>query len=477
MSDTKDSMEKIVSLAKRRGFIYPGSDVYGGLSGTWDYGPLGVTLKRKIMQAWWQHFVEARDDMYGVDAAILMNQKVWQASGHVDTFVDPLCEDTVNHRRYRTDHVLKDNGVDPDGMTMQQMDEAIAEKGIKSPDGNLLSKSRTFNMMFKTFVGPAQGTEVTIGEPMDNNVRTENLEGRKAFTYEPSSVSYLRPETAQGIFTNFKNVVDSFYPNLPFGLAQQGKAFRNEISPRDFIFRSREFEQMEIEYFVHPNNWQEAFDELLASTHEFLESLGLPAEMIYELDVPETDRAHYSKKTIDIEFDYPIGREELMGIAYRTDFDLSNIQRASNKSMEYVIKGTNEKFIPHVIEPSFGVERLLMAVLSSSYREDEVNGETRIYLALPENLAPVRFAVSPLLKNKPELVEKAREVYRVLKKKYGNVSWDDNGNIGKRYRRQDEIGTPYTVVVDFTTLEDGTVTVRDRDTTEQRRVRIEELVD
>lgn len=477
MSDTKDLMEKIVSLAKRRGFIYPGSDVYGGLSGTWDYGPLGVTLKRKIMQAWWQHFVEARDDMYGVDAAILMNQKVWQASGHVDTFVDPLCEDTVNHRRYRTDHILKDNGVDPDGMTMQQMDEAIAEKGIKSPDGNPLSKSRTFNMMFKTFVGPAQGTEVTIGEPMDNNVRTENLEGRKAFTYEPSSVSYLRPETAQGIFTNFKNVVDSFYPNLPFGLAQQGKAFRNEISPRDFIFRSREFEQMEIEYFVHPNNWQEAFDELLASTHEFLESLGLPAEMIYELDVPETDRAHYSKKTIDIEFDYPIGREELMGIAYRTDFDLSNIQRASNKSMEYVIKGTNEKFIPHVIEPSFGVERLLMAVLSSSYREDEVNGETRIYLALPENLAPVRFAVSPLLKNKPELVEKAREVYRVLKKKYGNVSWDDNGNIGKRYRRQDEIGTPYTVVVDFTTLEDGTVTVRDRDTTEQRRVRIEELVD
>ena len=476
MSDTKDLMEKIVSLAKRRGFIYPGSDVYGGLSGTWDYGPLGVTLKRKIMQAWWQHFVEARDDMYGVDAAILMNQKVWQASGHVDTFVDPLCEDTVNHRRYRTDHILKDNGVDPDGMTMQQMDEAIAEKGIKSPDGNLLSKSRTFNMMFKTFVGPAQGTEVTIGEPMDNNVRTENLEGRKAFTYEPSSVSYLRPETAQGIFTNFKNVVDSFYPNLPFGLAQQGKAFRNEISPRDFIFRSREFEQMEIEYFVHPNNWQEAFDELLASTHEFLYDLGLPSEAIHELDVPETDRAHYSKKTIDIEFDFPIGKEELMGIAYRTDFDLGNIQRVSNKSMEYVVKGTNEKFIPHVIEPSFGVERLMMAVLSSSYREDEVNGETRIYLALPEHLAPVRFAVSPLLKNKPELVEKAREVYRALKKKYGNVTWDDNGNIGKRYRRQDEIGTPHTVVIDFQTLEDGTVTVRDRDTTEQRRVSVEELL-
>lgn len=444
-----EKMEAIVSLAKRRGFIYPGSDVYGGLSGTWDYGPLGVTLKRKIMQAWWQHFVEARDDMYGVDAAILMNQKVWQASGHVDTFVDPLCEDTVNHRRYRTDHILKDNGVDPDGMTMTQMDEAIAEKGLKSPDGNPLSASRTFNMMFTTHVGA---------------------------THDETSVSYLRPETAQGIFTNFKNVVDSFYPNLPFGLAQQGKAFRNEISPRDFIFRSREFEQMEIEYFVHPDKWQEAFDELLASTHEFLHDLGLLSEAIHELDVPEADRAHYSKKTIDIEFDFPIGKEELMGIAYRTDFDLGNIQRVSNKSMEYVVKGTNEKFIPHVIEPSFGVERLMMAVLSSSYREDEVNGETRVYLALPEHLAPVRFAVSPLLKNKPELVEKAREVYRALKKKYGNVTWDDNGNIGKRYRRQDEIGTPHTVVIDFQTLEDGTVTVRDRDTTEQRRVSVEELL-
>jgi len=444
-----EKMEAIVSLAKRRGFIYPGSDVYGGLSGTWDYGPLGVTLKRKIMQAWWQHFVEARDDMYGVDAAILMNQKVWQASGHVDTFVDPLCEDTVNHRRFRTDHILKDNGVDPDGMTMEQMDAAIRENGIKSPDGNPLSESRTFNMMFTTHVGA---------------------------THDESSISYLRPETAQGIFTNFKNVVDSFYPDLPFGLAQQGKAFRNEISPRDFIFRSREFEQMEIEYFVHPDKWQEAFDELLASTHEFLHDLGLPSEAIHELDVPETDRAHYSKKTIDIEFDFPIGKEELMGIAYRTDFDLGNIQRVSNKSMEYVVKGTNEKFIPHVIEPSFGVERLMMAVLSSSYREDEVNGETRIYLALPEHLAPVRFAVSPLLKNKPELVEKAREVYRALKKKYGNVTWDDNGNIGKRYRRQDEIGTPHTVVIDFQTLEDGTVTVRDRDTTEQRRVSVEELL-
>ena len=448
MSQAK--MEDIISLCKRRGFIYQGSDVYGGLSGTWDYGPLGVQLKRNIMNLWWRMFVDERDDIYGVDAAILMNPKVWKASGHVDTFVDPLCEDTVNHRRYRTDHILKDNGIDVDGLTMEQMDEVIAEKGIKSPDGNPLSKSRTFNMMFKTSVGATESED---------------------------SVAYLRPETAQGIFTNFKNVVDSFYPDLPFGIAQQGKAFRNEIAPRDFVFRSREFEQMEIEYFVNPENWQEAFDELLKSTHEFLEALGLDPDNIHELDVSAEDRAHYSKKTIDIEYDFPIGKEELMGIAYRTDFDLMNIQRVSGKSMEYTIKGTNEKFVPHVIEPSFGVERALMAVLSSAYREDEQNGSKRVYLALPEHLAPVKFAVSPLLKNKPELVEKAREIYASLSKKNpGRVMWDDNGNIGKRYRRQDEIGTPHCVVIDFQMLEDDTVTIRERDTTEQRRVNIKDLV-
>ena len=448
MSQAK--MEDIISLCKRRGFIYQGSDVYGGLSGTWDYGPLGVQLKRNIMNLWWRMFVDERDDIYGVDAAILMNPKVWKASGHVDTFVDPLCEDTVNHRRYRTDHILKDNEVDADGLTMEQMDEVITERGIKSPDGNPLSKSRTFNMMFKTSVGATESED---------------------------SVAYLRPETAQGIFTNFKNVVDSFYPDLPFGIAQQGKAFRNEIAPRDFVFRSREFEQMEIEYFVNPENWQEAFDELLKSTHEFLEALGLDPKNIHELDVPAEDRAHYSKKTIDIEYDFPIGKEELMGIAYRTDFDLMNIQRVSGKSMEYTIKGTNEKFVPHVIEPSFGVERALMAVLSSAYREDEQNGSRRVYLALPEHLAPVKFAVSPLLKNKPELVEKAREIYANLSKKNpGRVMWDDNGNIGKRYRRQDEIGTPHCVVIDFQTLEDDTVTIRERDTTEQRRMKIKDLI-
>lgn len=446
---TNASMEDIVSLCKRRGFIYQGSEIYGGLSGTWDYGPLGVQLKRNIMQLWWKMFIEDRDDMFGVDAAILMNQKVWQASGHVDTFTDPLVEDLVSKRRYRADHLLKDKGIEADGLTLEEMTALIREKNVKSPDGNELSEVRTFNMMFKTHVGPIS----------DDN-----------------SISYLRPETAQGIFTNFKNVVDSFYPDLPFGLGQQGKAFRNEISPRDFVFRSREFEQMEIEYFVNPAQWEEAFELWRQLVWQWCEAIGLPKDSVHELEVPENDRAHYSKRTIDFEFDFPIGREELLGLAYRTDFDLGNIQRVSGKNMEYRPKDGSPAFVPHVIEPSFGLERAIMAVLTAAYTEDEVNGEKRVYLKLPEHLAPVKYAVSPLLKNKPELVAKAREVYALLKKKHGAVMWDDNGNIGKRYRRQDEIGTPYCVVIDFDTIEgDGTVTVRSRDTTEQTRVAIQDL--
>lgn len=448
MKEENKRLEDIVALCKRRGFIYQGSSVYGGLSGTWDYGPLGVVLKRNIMNLWWKTFVDSRTDMYGVDAAILMNQKVWQASGHVKTFVDPLCEDTINHKRYRTDHLIKDAGFDPDGLTMSEMDQLIKEKNIKSSDGNLLSESKTFNMMFKTHVGPVSND---------------------------ASISYLRPETAQGIFTNYKNVVDNFYPNLPFGIAQQGKAFRNEISPRDFIFRSREFEQMEIEYFVDPKTWEAEFEKWINLIYEWCDLLGLDRNKIFAKEVPKEDRAHYSKRTVDFEYQYPIGKEEMLGLAYRTDFDLSNIEREASKSMAYTIKGTNESFVPHVIEPSFGVERALMAVISEAYREDEVNGEKRVYLKFPEHLAPIRFAVSPLLKNKPELVDKAKEVFSLLKKKYSNVMWDDNGNIGKRYRRQDEIGTPYCVVIDFDTLSDGTVTVRDRDTTEQKRVMPEEI--
>jgi glycyl-tRNA synthetase len=464
-------LDDIVSLAKRRGFIFQGSDVYGGLSGTWDYGPLGVALKRNIMQLWWKMFVEERDDMYGVDAAILMNQKVWQASGHVDTFTDPLVECSNCHGRFRADKLEDPNKCPSCGQT------------------GTFSDPVQFNMMFKTVVGPRfKGVEAEGYDSMSGSLDIKSKDGASAHIdlpesddldaaifYSRQATSYLRPETAQGIFTNFKNVVDSFYPDLPFGIGQQGKAFRNEISPRDFVFRSREFEQMEIEYFIHPETWEAEFDKWVALCKEWFQALGLPEESIHELEVPAEDRAHYSKRTIDFEFDYPIGREEIMGLAYRTDFDLGNIQRVSGKSMEYVVKGTNEKFVPHVIEPSFGVERALMAVLVSAYREDEQNGEKRIYLALPEHLAPVKYAVSPLLKNKPELVEKAREVYTALKKKYGAVMWDDNGNIGKRYRRQDEIGTPHCVVIDFQTLEDGTVTVRDRDTTGQKRIPAEEL--
>jgi glycyl-tRNA synthetase len=444
MSENKPevTLEDIVSLCKRRGFIFQGSEIYGGLAGTWDYGPLGVQLKKNLMDLWWKTFVENRDDMVGLDAAILMNPKTWQASGHVDTFVDPLCEDIETKRRFRTDHILKDNGVSPEGMAMAEMDEVIREKGIKSPDGNELSLSRTFNMMFKTTVGPVDSDD---------------------------SISYLRPETAQGIFTNFKNVVDTLYPDVPFGIAQVGKAFRNEISPRDFVFRSREFNQMEIEYFIHESQWEELFEKWRVDIQAFLEEAGVDTSKIHELEVPENDLAHYSKRTIDYEFEYPHGKDELLGLAYRTDFDLQNVQRESGKKMDYRPKDGGEAFVPHVIEPSFGVERLFMAVMVSAFKKDIQNGEERIYLKLPENIAPVKYCVSPLLKNKPELVTKAREIYEELRKKYP-VMWDDNGNIGKRYRRQDEIGTPYCVVIDFQTLEDGSVTIRDRDTTEQKRV-------
>lgn len=446
----EDLMDRIVSLAKRRGFIWQGSEVYGGMRGTWDYGPLGLALKRKIMNEWWEFFVENREDMFGVDAAIIMNPKVWKASGHAATFADPLVEDLKTGERYRADHLLKDAGIEAEGLSNEKITEIIREKGLKSPKGNDLSDVRSFNMMFQTNVGA---------------VVNEN------------SVAYLRPETAQGIFTNYKNVVDAFYPSLPFGLAQQGKAFRNEISPRDFVFRSREFEQMEIEYFVKPENWESEFEKLLQLVRKFLtEKMGLPKESLFELEVPAEDRAHYSKRTVDFEFNYPIGKEELMGIAYRTDFDLGNIQQASGKSMEYTDKQTREKFIPHVIEPSFGVERLLMAVLSNAYTEVESEGKTRTYLALPENLAPTKIIVAPLLKNKEALVEKAKEVYSELREKYKNVEFDLSGKVGKVYAKADEIGVPKVVVIDFETVEgDGLVSVRNRNDASQIRVKSSEI--
>lgn len=428
MSDV--SLETIVSLCKRRGFIYQGSEIYGGLAGTWDYGPLGTQLKRNITSLWWKMFIEERDDMYGIDSAILMNPKVWQASGHVDTFTDPLVECSNCHSRFRADKI-------------------DTSKCPNCGQEHTFGEPRQFNMMFKTHVGPVE----------DDN-----------------SVTYLRPETAQGMFVNFKNILDSFYPDIPFGVAQIGRNFRNEISPRDFIFRVRELEIMELEYFIHPEEWEKYFEGWRDQSHQWFHALGLPDEKVKEIEVPPEDRAHYSQRTIDFYYDFPsIGFDEIAGLAYRTDFDLKNHQEHSGKNLEYRPKDGGEPFIPHVIEPTYGLDRNIMAVIASAFMEDEINGEKRFYLKLPIHLAPIKVAVSPLLKNKPELVHKAREVYTVLKKKFGQVMWDDNGNIGKRYRRQDEIGTPYCVTIDFDTLNDDTVTVRHRDTTDQERVSIEQL--
>lgn len=427
---TKVKLEDLVSLAKRRGFIYQGSEIYGGLAGVWDWGPLGVMLKQNIANVWWEHFVRSRDDMYPLDSAILMPEKIWEASGHLAGFNDPMVVCSNCHAQLRADHIKDD-------------------KCPNCGKSGTLSNPRSFNMMLKTELGAVEG------------------EGQ---------VAYLRPETAQGIFTNFKNVVDSFSPDLPFGIAQIGKSFRNEISPRDFIFRDRELELMEIEYFIEPKaDWQKLFDYWLAEQKEFLKHVGVDTTLIHEFEHPDEDRSHYSKKTIDWEFEYPFGRKELTGLAYRTDYDLQAHLKNSGKNLVYQPKDGGKPFVPHVLEPTFGVERLVLAVLTSAYTEDKVASEKRIVLKLPAHMAPYRVAVFPLLKNKSELTKKARTVYETLKKELGNVLWDDNGNIGKRYRRQDEIGTPHTITIDFQTLDDDTVTVRDRDTTKQTRTKIAEL--
>lgn len=470
------TMEKIVSLCKRRGFIYAGSDIYGGLAGTYDYGPLGVTLKKNIENIWWNMFVEDREDMYGIDAAILMNPGVWESAGHVAGFADPMIDCLNCNARYRTDNLIEGEEYDRFFLEQQKMFNKEGTYGRiensdkytgEIPQGFLMAQkikcakckevkwgvSRQFNMMFATRAGAAE---------------------------DSSSVVYLRPETAGGMFVNFKNVVDSFHPRLPFGLAQIGKAFRNEITPRDFIFRVRELEQMEIEYFVKPLEWEENFEYWRKQMWDFMGAIGLPQEKVHELEVTGEDLAHYSKRTIDFEYDYPFGRKELYGLAYRGDFDLRSHQDGSKEKLEYFEEATKEKFLPHVIEPSFGVGRTLLAVLTSAYREDTTDPEdVRTYLAFLPKVAPVKIAVFPLLKNKPALVERAREVFDVLRKEFKGVVFDDNGNIGKRYRRQDEIGTPFCVTIDFDTIEgekEGTVTIRYRDTATQERLTFEELV-
>ena len=442
--------------------MFQGSEIYGGLKGTWDLGPLGVALNNNIKREWWKMFVDGREDMYGLDAAILMNTKVWEASGHTGAgFADPMVECKKCNSRFRADHLKKLQGF------IEFIDGVQQVIDYTKPNANYSwtcevchtqnkFEPRLFNMMFETTIGATAG---------------------------PDGKVYLRPETAQGIFVNFKNVVDSMSPKIPFGIAQIGKAFRNEIAPREFLFRVREFEQMEIEYFVKEDEWAKQFEVWRQELWKWFDHLGLARADVREFEVPDNDLAHYSKRTIDFEYNYPSkGFDELAGFAYRTDHDLKSHMAASGTSLEY-IEADGTRFIPHVLEPSFGVGRAITAALCAAYTEDEMNGEVRTYLKLPVHLAPYRVAVSPLLKNKPELVSKAREVFTLLKKEFGNVAYDDNSNVGKRYRRQDEIGTPYCIVIDFDTLGEevpahkDTVTVRHRDTGEQVRVEIAKLVE
>lgn len=426
-----DSLDKIVSLAKRRGFVYPGSEIYGGLANSWDYGPMGVELKRNIKDLWWKKFVQQRDDMVGLDAALIMNPRVWEASGHLATFSDPLVECKNCHERYRADHI--------------KLDEPCPNCGKKGQ----FTEPRQFNQMLKTWLGPVEDDSATV---------------------------YLRPETAQAMFVNFKSVLDSSRKKLPFGIAQIGKAFRNEITPGNFIFRTREFEQMEIEYFIAPpksdEDWQKQFDYWKDQMIAWMKEIGLDLQAVHELEVPAEERAHYSKRTLDFEFDFPFGRKELYGLAYRTDFDLQNHDSNSDANMKYRDQETNEEFFAHVIEPTWGVDRTMLAVLCQAYTEEA----DRVVLKITPKLAPYKAAIFPLLANKPELVAKARGIYDELRKDY-MVAWDDRGNIGKRYKSQDEVGTPYCITVDFDSLEDDTVTVRDRDTQEQQRVKVAELRD
>ena len=439
-------MEKIVSLAKRRGFIFPGSEIYGGLAGTWDYGPLGVELKNNIKQLWWKRFVQDRDDIVGIDAAIIMNPRVWEQSGHVETFTDPLVECKKCNSRFRPDQIpgvrVAESRRSLDGERPVLIINSDTKCPVCGADGGKSFEGqdvRNFNLLFRTFVGPVEDT---------------------------ANQTYLRPETAQAMFVNFKNVLDTTRRTLPFGIAQIGKAFRNEITPRDFLFRSREFEQMEIEYFVRESEWAEHFDHWLNEMRQWMKDMGIDMDRVHELEVPDGERAHYSKRTVDFEYDFPFGRKELYGLAYRGDFDLKN----HFKEPPYREEG-GEPFYPHVIEPSLGVDRTALAILLSAYDDSDPK---RIVLKLAPHLAPYKVAVFPLVGNKEQLTAKAKEVYLGLKK-HMPVAWDDRGNIGKRYYAQDEIGTPFCITVDYQTLEDNTVTVRDRDTMKQERTPVKDL--
>jgi glycyl-tRNA synthetase len=476
-----DLMEKIVSLAKRRGFVFPGSEIYGGLANSWDYGPLGTELKNNIKQLWWKRFVQQRDDMVGIDAALVMNPKVWEASGHLATFTDPLVECKKCHYRFRPDQEVSGFAIQSAG---PEDSEAISysfdllEKHKCSSCGEIgkFTVPQKFNLMMKTFIGPIDPVD-SLWQAYQRGSNTDDM--TRVLLEVHDATAYFRPETAQAMFVQFKNVLDTSRKQVPFGIAQIGKAFRNEITPGNFIFRTREFEQMEIEYFIpkpqSDEDWNKYFETWKEEMIKWMrDDLGLDMAHVHELEVPEDERAHYSKRTIDFEYEFPFGTKELYGLAYRGDFDLSNHQKASGSSLEYLDPQTNEKYLPHVIEPTWGVDRSFLAVLAEHYREEGDADSKRVYLALPMKLAPYKAAVFPLLKNKPELVGKAREIYDDLRKNF-SVAWDDRGNVGKRYYSQDEIGTPYGITVDFQTLEDNTVTIRDRDTMQQERISVGEL--
>ncbi len=424
-----DLMEKIVSLCKRRGFVYPGSEIYGGLASTYDFGPLGVELKNNIKKLWWKYFVQDREDMVGLDGGILLSPRIWEVSGHVKNFKDALVECKKCHLRFRSDK-LKD--------------------ASKCPEcGGGFTERKMFSGLFKT----------TIGAVAKEGVET-----------------YLRPETAQAIFVDYKSVLDSTNKKIPFGVGQIGKAFRNEITTGNFIFRILEFDLAEIEYFIaSDSDWNKIFEAWLEYMYGFADLIGLKRKDFYNHEIPAKERAFYSQRTVDIEYQFPFGQDELWAIAYRTDYDLAAHQQASGQNLEYFDEATKQRFLPHVIEPTFGIERTMLALLVNAYQEEELpNGGKRVVLKLKPNVAPYKVAVFPLLANKENLVNKAREIYQELKKDF-NCAWDERGNIGKRYRYQDEIGTPYCVTVDFDSLEKGDVTVRDRDSMEQERVKIVEL--
>ena len=432
---TPPSMETIVKLAKTRGFIFPGSDIYGGLANSWDYGPLGVELKNNIKAAWWKRFVQGRLAIIGIEAALMLYPKVWEASGHLETFHDPLVECKKCHQRYRADQI--------------DLKGACPNCGAKGE----FTKPAQFSLMFKTFLGPKE---------------------------DAASIVYLRPETAQAMFVDFPMILTSSRKRVPFGVAQIGKAFRNEITPGNFIFRTREFEQMEIEYFIHPDDWKDQFEAWLKEMHDWIAFCGIKKEWIHDLEVPGEELAHYSERTVDIEFDFPFGRDELYGLAYRTDFDLKNHAEQSGKDMSYRDPVSGETFIPHVIEPTFGVDRTLLAILISAYSQEEAptadgGVDKRVVMKFPTELAPIKIAVLPLSK-KAELQKVALPIAEKLIPRW-NTEYDETQSIGRRYRRQDEIGTPYCVTVDFESLEDHAVTVRDRDTMKQDRVPIDELED